>query len=117
MVINAAGNRQKNVLMTITSLSGHAQLMVLVFLPRESVRDILAILHQQRQPRSQSFSPAKSGNPGDKDLSKGDLKVLSRVFQNSILLRLFFFVVYMSVLKSVVLSSLRMKLKLYAIIL
>ena len=33
MVINAAANRQKNVLMTITSLSGHAQLMVLVFLP------------------------------------------------------------------------------------
>lgn len=86
MVINAAANRQKNVLMTITSLSGHAQLMVLVFLPRESVRDIPAILHQQRQPRSQSFSPAKSGNPGDKDLSKGGLEVLSRVFQNSILL-------------------------------
>ena len=32
MVINAAANRQKNVLMTISSLSGHAQLMVLVFL-------------------------------------------------------------------------------------
>ena len=45
--------------------------MELVFLPRESVRDILAILHQQRQPRPQGFSLTKSGNPGDKDLSKG----------------------------------------------
>ena len=71
MVINAADNRQKNVLMTITSLSGHAQLMVLVFLPRESVRDILAILHKQRQPRPQGFSLTKSGNPGDEYLSKG----------------------------------------------
>ena len=32
MVINAAANRQKNVLISITSLSGHSQLMVLVFL-------------------------------------------------------------------------------------
>ena len=57
--------------MTITRFSGHAQLMVLVFLPRESVRHILAILHQQRQPRPQGFSITKSGNPGEKDLSKG----------------------------------------------
>ena len=66
--------------MTITSLSGHAQLMVLVFLPRESVRDILAILHQQRQPRPQGFSPTKSGNPGDKDLSRGGSRSVGSSF-------------------------------------
>lgn len=89
--------------------------MELVFLPRESVRDILAILHQQRQPRPQGFfSLTKSGNPGDKDLSKGGPRSVGSSFPK---FHASVFVVYMSVLKSVVLSNLQMKLKLYAIIL
>ena len=75
--------------MTITPFSGHDQLMVLVFLPRESVRHILAI----------QFTRAKTAS------SPGLLPYKIRESWE----QFFFVVVYMSVLKSVVLSSLRMK--------
>ena len=72
--------------MTITLLSGHTQLMVLVFLPRESLRDILAILHSKDSIVPRTFPLKNQGTPGTRFYAKeGD--GLARVFQNSTLPR------------------------------